>query len=275
MLRNGGIKMILVDKQIKQRIQAGELIIDGYQNENISNSSYDLTLNSICMGEEQVEEYELKPSETVFVKSEEKLKIPNDLLGRIAEKNSRMRQGLKVDGPHYQPGHITYAFLRVHNISDKTIILNKGMKIAQIFFEQLSEEPEHPYDAGYQGEERYIGLGSYREEYQQQIKNEIDKQKNDLEEMSQKIYANVITIMGVLVAVFSLLSINYQAFTKANVDYKFILTMNLTLCLSIVTMLGVIFLFINKSKKNSEKVMWVFIAILIILAIATLLALFR
>ena len=51
--------------------------------------------------------------------------------------------------------------------------------------------------------------------------------------------------------------------------------MNLTLCLSIVTMLGVIFLFINKSKKNSEKVMWVFIAILIILAIATLLALFR
>lgn len=267
--------MILVDKQIKQRIQAGELIIDGYQNENISNSSYDLTLNSICMGEEQVEEYELKPSETVFVKSEEKLKIPNDLLGRIAEKNSRMRQGLKVDGPHYQPGHITYAFLRVHNISDKTIILNKGMKIAQIFFEQLSEEPEHPYDAGYQGEERYIGLGSYREEYQQQIKNEIDKQKNDLEEMSQKIYANVITIMGVLVAVFSLLSINYQAFTKANVDYKFILTMNLTLCLSIVTMLGVIFLFINKSKKNSEKVMWVFIAILIILAIATLLALFR
>lgn len=87
--------------------------------------------------------------------------------------------------------------------------------------------------------------------------------------------SDVCQSVRVLFYCFSLLSINYQAFTKANVDYKFILTMNLTLCLSIVTMLGVIFLFINKSKKNSEKVMWVFIAILIILAIATLLALFR
>ena len=44
--------------------------------------------------------------------------MPLNVLGRVAEKNSRMRQGLQVDGPHYQPGHITYVFMRVRNISN-------------------------------------------------------------------------------------------------------------------------------------------------------------
>lgn len=69
------------------------------------------------------------------------------ILGRIAEKNSRMRQGLKVDGPHYQPGHVTYAFLRVQNISSQIILLAQGMRIAQIIFEQLTQIPDVPYSA--------------------------------------------------------------------------------------------------------------------------------
>ena len=89
--------------------------------------------------------YDLKPGETVFVKTKEKLALPLNILGRIAEKNSRMRQGLKVDGPHYQPGHVTFAFLRVQNISVNTIELSAGMKIAQIIFEELTGTPEVPY----------------------------------------------------------------------------------------------------------------------------------
>lgn len=52
-------------------------------------------------------EYRLSPGEVVFIKTQEKLKLLEDILGRIAEKNSLMRLGLKVDGPHYQPGPIT------------------------------------------------------------------------------------------------------------------------------------------------------------------------
>lgn len=93
-------------------------------------------------------------------------------MGRIAEKNSRMRQGLVVSGPHYQPGHVTYAFLRIQNISENTIVLHKGIKIAQIMFEQLSEIPDMPYDqqnsAAFQNEEQYRGLGNYRVEYEKQ-----------------------------------------------------------------------------------------------------------
>lgn len=67
-----------------------------------------------------------------------------------------MRQGLKVDAPFYQPGHVTYVFLRVQNLSSSVIELSRGSKIAQIMFEQLTEVPEVTYDkqvnASYQNE---------------------------------------------------------------------------------------------------------------------------
>lgn len=117
----------------------------------------------------------MRPGETVFVKTKEKLAIPLNILGRIAEKNSRMRQGLKVDGPHYQPGHVTFAFLRIQNISNNTIELSAGMRIAQIIFEELTNKPDVPYseqtDAAFKDEENYRGLGSYKEEYDQADKN--------------------------------------------------------------------------------------------------------
>ena len=53
-------------------------------------------------------------------------------MGRIGEKNSRMRQGLWVSGPHYFPGHKTYIYLRVQNLTADTIkikkeIINNGL----------------------------------------------------------------------------------------------------------------------------------------------------
>lgn len=51
-------------------------------------------------------------------------------------------------------------------------------------------------------------------------------------------------------AVFSLLSINYQAFSQAKLDYKYIITMNLTLVLCIVVLMGLILIFINKAKEK-------------------------
>lgn len=265
--------MILVDKDIEKLVNDQRLIISGFVPENLNGISYDLTMDVAYdeKGEEH-SEYELNPGEVVFVKTEEKLSIPNNILGRIAEKNSRMRQGLKVDGPHYQPGHVTYAFLRVQNISANIIVLKRNMSIAQIIFEQLNDVPKMPYSeqksASFQNEVSYVGLGNYKEEYEKQTRRNVDKAKQDIEGMAQRIYANVLTIMGVLVAVFSLLSINYQAFTTATIDFKYVIVMNLTMALSIVVLMGVIFLFVNKA--HSKKFLWIYIGILSVLAIATI-----
>ena len=174
--------IILVDKDIKQYIEKEQLIISGYQEENVNCISYDLTLGYILDEEHsQHKEYELHPGETVFICTKEKLSIPDNIMGRIAEKNSRMRQGLIVEGPHYHPGHVTYAFLRVQNISTNIICLKQGMLIAQIIFEQLTQVPEVPYrekkDASFVDEIEYRGLGNYQKEYEKQSKAEMDKSK--------------------------------------------------------------------------------------------------
>lgn len=108
--------------------------------------------------------------EVVFIKTKEKIKMPKDLMGRIGEKNSRMRQGLIVAGPHYYPGHSTYLYLRVQNVTAGMIKIKEGDKIAQIFFEQLIDIPEKDYehqsDASFNDEDDYRRMAKYKDEYE-------------------------------------------------------------------------------------------------------------
>jgi deoxycytidine triphosphate deaminase len=74
-----------------------------------------------------------------------------------------------VSGPVYQPGHKTYSFLRVYNLSNTEITLKKDFKIAQIFFEELTEIPEETYDkkknASFNNESKYLRYGKYEDQY--------------------------------------------------------------------------------------------------------------
>lgn len=84
-----------------------------------------------------------------------------------------MRMGLYVDGPHYHPGHETYAFLRVRNISADSICIEQGQQIAQIMFEQLTQTPDHLYGQdthkAFADEKEYRGLSTYKKEYEKYV----------------------------------------------------------------------------------------------------------
>ena len=161
--------MILVDKNIKELAENGLLIVTNYKEENVNCVSYDLTLNSIIDCDLEKEEYILKPHEFVIIKTNEELKLPNNLIGRIVEKNSLLRLGLFVSGPVYQPGHQTYSFLRVYNMNNSEIKLQKDFKIAQIFFETLTNTPSETYDkkenASFNNEDKYLKYGKYNDQY--------------------------------------------------------------------------------------------------------------
>ena len=243
--------MILVDKNINELCLKGILISEGYIPMHTNSISYDLTLGEFLDSEEG--SIDLIPGEFVMIKTKEKLSIPNNITGRIGEKNSLLRLGLKVDGPQYQPGHITYAFLRVQNISNSIISIQKNMRIAQIYFEELKEEPDRPYSeqpgASYHNEDNYRGFGAYDREYKSSIKS-FEKVKDDIESLSHRIYGNVLTLMGVLVAIFSMLSINYQAFTNADLSPKYVSAMNLSLTFCIAVMLGMVLILVNGWRKK-------------------------
>ncbi len=165
--------MVLVDKEIKELVEKGMLIVENYKPENLGAVSYDLTIDNIISEKNISDEYILKPNEFVIVKTNEEIKIPNDMIGKIEEKNSLLRLGLFVSGPVYQPGHKTYCFLRVYNMNSSEIKLQKDFKIAQIFFEKLSSVPNETYDkkenASFNNEKDYLKYGKYDEQYKSLI----------------------------------------------------------------------------------------------------------
>lgn len=263
--------MLLVDRDIKKRIDSGSLIRKNeYDEKNVNCISYDLTVDCFVRPNETLNSYELAPGEFIMLRTKEYLIIPDDTCGIIGEKNSRIRQGLVVSGPRYFPGHQTYGFLRVQNISSNTIVLSSGDKIAQIFFEKLSGKPDVPYSrqkgASFNKEEKYVGYGKYKKEYEENERS-FQEVKESILEKEHQIYSNVLTFMGIIVAVFSLISINYDAFVNAQIGLKFIVILNLTLTLCICVLMGLILFVINNAKKKKFVILYLIILVLLIVGI--------
>lgn len=248
--------MFIVDKQIKDMCEQKKLIIENYTKENVGAISYDLRVDSIIEpngGEESKEHasFELYPQQTVFVSTMEVIHIPDDFVGIVTEKNSVMRQGLMTAAPYYQPGHITKCFIRVTNISSEIITISKGKKIAQILFEKLSTMPETTYsqdeNASFNNELKFKGLGHYENEYKKELKK-IQKAEDNLDEKVNGIYANVLTFMGIISAIFSILTINFEAFSKKEFSWLNILSLNLSMAFIISVLMGLILFFVNKKR---------------------------
>lgn len=260
--------MILVDKNIRQR--ANEIFPDGHDDSNITAVSYDLHIEGIVANNELVEQYILRPGEFVFIKTTEKIKMPNDLMGRIGEKNSRMRQGLIVSGPHYYPGHCTYLFLRVQNITSGEIKLRKKDAIAQIFFEQLTEFPETPYtlqeNASFNDEDNYLGLSKYKDEYEDRM-TQLKNADQNLDDKINNIYSNILTIMGLFVSVFSLVMVNFTNLSSNNISKDFIIPMNISLGIVITLFIGLLLLFINKAKNKMFLIAYLCLLAILIVAL--------
>ena len=268
--------MVLVDKEIKRR--SGEIFQEGYDETDVTAISYDLHIKGIIVNESLVDMYTLRPGEVVFIKTKEKITMPNDLMGRIGEKNSRMRQGLIVAGPHYYPGHCTYLYLRVQNVTSGTLKLKTGDAIAQIFFEELSDRPEKNYvqqpDASFNDEDDYRGLAKYKDEYEDRMTKlkdadkDLDEKINNINGNINNIYANILTIMGLFVSVFSLVMVNFTNISDNKITKEFIVPMNISLGIVIALFIGLILIFINK--ENNKWFLFIYIILMVVL-IASLL----
>lgn len=248
--------MYIVDKQIKQMCSQNQLIVENYNADNVGSISYDLRVESIIAPNENGENtehtsLELYPQQTVFVSTMEVIHIPERFIGVVTEKNSVMRQGLMTAAPYYQPGHKTKCFIRVTNISSEIITIHKGKEIAQILFDELSDKPDVTYDrdttASFNNEMVYKGFGNYESEYKKELKK-IQKAEENLDEKANSIYANVLTFMSIIAAIFSLLTINFEAYRDQEFSKLNILSLNLSMAFIISVLMGLILFFINKKK---------------------------
>ena len=100
------------------------------------------------------------PGDSVFVATKESIHLPKNLVARVLIKNSRLRQGFTLDAPLYFPGHETVVYFRVTNVSSDEISLSPARPIAQLTFEEVSGEVEHPYQGAFSNEFEFKGLAA-------------------------------------------------------------------------------------------------------------------
>lgn len=196
--------MLLVDRDILSR---GESLIEGFREESVTNIGYDLTADGFWVANQEQKEVTLQPGESVFVQAKENICLPNNMVARVVLRNSRIRQGFSLDAPIYQPGHHTSVFCRLTNVSADELVLRAGQQYAMILFETLETEPKAPYSGAFSDESKFVGLASYEGKYRQEIKA-IEKKTEDIKSMEKTIYANVLVILTVFVALFSFITTN-------------------------------------------------------------------
>lgn len=245
--------MYLVDKQIKQLIEQ-QHIIDNVPDESIGCIGCDISIDHIIGKQgEKKENFTLEPSATVMIATKEILHLPNNIVAHIIPKNSRIRMGLRIDAPVYQPGHETRIFIAVTNVSDTIIELESGEQIAAVAFSLLPETPENTYTGTFKDEDSYKGLAAYDSVWNRRIKQINDKYKN-IKGLEKSIYSNVIILMTIFIGIFSL--INFEiSFIKLSIDLTTMLVYNLIFVGAVSTLVAIINTIIPQSGKMWHKLL--------------------
>ena len=167
--------MLLSDKDIRNEIESGRVVIDPYDPAMIQPSSIDVRLDRFFRVFENhkyphidpsVEQpdltrlvepdgddpFILHPGEFVLASTYEVITLPDDVASRLEGKSSLGRLGLLTHSTagFIDPGFSGHVTLELSNVATLPIKLFPGMKIGQLCLFRLSSPAEHPY-----GSEKY------------------------------------------------------------------------------------------------------------------------
>lgn len=279
--------MILPDNEINKRISNGKLLVNEDESTISSptaqNISYDLSTKKFYSKEQDSKEgtdtFELRPLDSVFVASLERINLPNDVIAEVKLKYSLMTDGLMLDAPLYQPGHNgSNIFFRLTNISNKDIELEREKKYAYIVFHQVAGNVEKPYNGKFcdpQTSINEIREHSYRGVYPDIMDDinrthvKINNTEKKINNTEKTIYGNVLVIMTIFITLFSLLS----SFFNMEGDNLFQQYSTAFLILgSIFALVGAVCIAIDNDKSFKSKiiVLWVAAFIFFILPFASM-----
>ena len=162
---------LLTDNNIYEIINNN--ILKNADNECVLSIGYDLQTKAFYnMNKEYYEKMALDPGDSIFVECKEFIEMPPNMIAQIQIRNSRIRQGLRLDAPIYQPGHNTLIYFRITNISKSVIRLSLEDGMAYILFYRLDSEPNKVYDGAFQDEKgEFFGMSSYSEKFKMKMES--------------------------------------------------------------------------------------------------------
>lgn len=221
---------------------------------NIGPVSYDLTTQSFYTNEGKSSRVELAPGDSVFVACREVIALPADLTARVLLRNSRIRQGLTLEAPLYFPGHHTRVFYRVTNLSADAVTVDVAKGMAQLVFDRVDGDVAHPYEGAFSDEFDYRGLGRYRDVFANDVKRVEDKAAQ-VEGIEKRMYGNVLALMAIFAAVFTLVNVNIQA---ASWQLAKIVVTNLATVGSFAFLVGLITVVVRPRERWARVLPWLF-----------------
>lgn len=210
--------MFLKDEELKNGI------IDGAQENGFGSIAYDLVIKDVLPTTGHCEEYAIKPGETIFASTAEVITVPENMFAQVVTRNSAIRMGLTVIAPLYQPGHKTRIFFRVSNASEKTVTISRGDSVCSLMIYRLSEPSAKPYGGVYADEFDYRGVGNAHA-VKIPTAGVVEEKLKALEKMESRLYGNVMMMLTVFVAIFSLVNLNMSTL-RDNYNLVDVLTFN-------------------------------------------------
>jgi dCTP deaminase len=180
--------VVLSDRTIREQLASGRLGIDPWDETLLQPSSVDVRVSrafrvfhnnrrpfidvrdpsedltelvTIAPGEA----FMLHPGEFVLASTEERVRLPDDLVARLEGKSSLGRLGLLI---HSTAGYIDPGFdgtitLELSNVARLPISIHPGMAIGQISFLQMTTPVDVPYAGKYQGQAGPTASAYHRE----------------------------------------------------------------------------------------------------------------
>jgi dCTP deaminase len=162
--------LVLSDRSIRDEIEAGRIVIEPYDPEQIQPSSVDVRVDrrfrvfhnarypyiDVRQPMEELTElvevrdgepFILHPGEFVLGQTLETVTLPDDLVARLEGKSSLGRLGLLI---HSTAGFVDSGFsghltLELSNVANLPITIYEGMPIGQISFMRMDGPVERPY----------------------------------------------------------------------------------------------------------------------------------
>ncbi|QDP65310.1 MAG: putative deoxyuridine 5'-triphosphate nucleotidohydrolase [Prokaryotic dsDNA virus sp.] len=114
-------------------------------------AGYDVRVEFDERGE--IPQISLEPGEFRLASTIEQFNMPNNVLGIVHDKSTWARFGLAVQNTVIEPGWKGFLTLELTNHSDREIIIQREMPIAQIIFHFVDEATDG-YEGKYQEQKR-------------------------------------------------------------------------------------------------------------------------
>ena len=254
--------MFLIDKKISEM---GPSLLKPFDEESVTNIGYDLKTECFFLDQNTAKtEIDLAPGDTVFVRAVETVTLPDDMAAEVQLRNSRIRQGLSLEAPIYQPGHHTKVFFRVTNVTRQMMHLDAQKGIAYLVFLPLGDSVAKPYNSTFQNEKDFVGMGAYQSDLADDM-TDIEKKVDTVKNIEKNVYGNVLSIMGIFVGIFSLINVNLSL-VASKAAMATLLTFNFATVGAIAFLIGLINAILPEGKNH--KLIWGASAIAFIASIA-------